>query len=573
MPCPTPDQSRPQVRPARSHSPALLPLTGLLLWATCSMSSAQPGGGFPPPLPPPPAPPQNLTNPQKVLLGKVLFWDEQVSSSGTVACGTCHIPTSGGSDPRTAALAMDSTHPGVDGVFGTADDIHGSMGRILGQADGSYAASPLFGLERQVTTRKTPSMINSAYFPTLFWDGRAGPSFADPVTGAPLIPMGGALESQAAGPPVSDVEMAHLGEDWPGVAARIAAARPLALAENLPADIADFVAGRTYPELFQLAFGSPPVTPSRIAMAIAAYERTLFSNQSPFDQAIAGVPGAMTPQQLAGFQLFSSPQARCSICHAGPLTSNGTFRNIGVTPIAQDLGRGAITGNPADNGRFKVPSLRNVALRGPYFHNGSAATLADVVEFYDRGGDFHVNQDPLIAPLNLNQGQKNSLVAFLMALTDPRVAAAAAPFDRPTLFTESSRQPIVYGPASSAGAGPLPQAIAIEPPILGNPNLTIGLKNVAPGQPVLLAIDTAAAKPALPAAGILLNVAATPNLLLLPLGITQGTSVASGHASISFALPPTNFLPPDQSVFFQWILPAPGPLPTAASEGIELRFF
>ncbi|MCI0581946.1 MAG: cytochrome-c peroxidase, partial [Chloroflexi bacterium] len=124
------------------------------------------GGG----LEPPPEPPGNPLTEAKANLGKVLFWDEQVSSTGTVACGTCHIPLVGGGDPR-GGLEI-SRHPGPDQEFQTEDDIFGSPGVVLNHADGDYDWSPFFGLMPQVTRRRTTSAINAGYAPELFWDGR-----------------------------------------------------------------------------------------------------------------------------------------------------------------------------------------------------------------------------------------------------------------------------------------------------------------------------------------------------------------------------------------------------------------
>ena len=129
------------------------------------------------PLAPPPVPAENPVTGAKVYLGKTLFWDEQLSSTRTVACGTCHLPRNGGSDPRSAMDPSLATHSGFDGAFGTDDDIIGSPGVPLNQADGTYAWSPSFGLQEQVTLRKAQSVIDAAYCTDvgcdLLWDGRA----------------------------------------------------------------------------------------------------------------------------------------------------------------------------------------------------------------------------------------------------------------------------------------------------------------------------------------------------------------------------------------------------------------
>jgi cytochrome c peroxidase len=460
-----------------------------------ALLAAAPAGAQPPPPPPPlqplPAPPQpagNPVTPAKAMLGKALFWDEQLSSTSTVACGTCHRAGSGGSDPRSSLPnAANATNPGPDGVFGTPDDIVGSPGVVLNDATGAYLWSGTFGARVQVTPRLAPAHINAAYGPQLFWDGRASGTFVDPLTGATVLAAGAALESQAAGPPVADVEMAHTGRDWLQVALRVAASAPLALAANLPADLAAFLDGRDYPALFADAFGSADVTPSRIVMAIASYERTLVSNRTPFDSTIVGT-AVLTPQENAGRQLFG--QLPCASCHAGALMSDNQFHYIGVRPAAEDAGRMIVTHLQQDQGAMKTPSLRNVQLRRSYMHDGRFHTLAEVVAFYNRGGDFNApNKDPRIVPLNLTPQQQASLVAFLSRpLVDPRVAAESAPFDRPTLFTESGFAPqLVDG--GVAGALGVPQAVALEPALAGNPRFTVAVAGAPSGAEAILVVD------------------------------------------------------------------------------------
>src|SRR5688572_23308683 len=140
-------------------------------------------------LPPVPVPAENpITEPKRVL-GKILFWDEQLSSDGTVACGTCHRPSAGGGDPRSGR------HPGID--KGTIDDVMGSPGIASLDRDGRARPHPLFGTGPQVTRRLTPSNFTAIWADELFWDGRAQSQLKDPLTGKVAIPRGGALESQA----------------------------------------------------------------------------------------------------------------------------------------------------------------------------------------------------------------------------------------------------------------------------------------------------------------------------------------------------------------------------------------
>jgi cytochrome c peroxidase len=145
----------------------------------------------------------------KVNLGQALFWDEQLSSTRSVACATCHIVDAGGHDPRLTIGSFSTTNPGPDTTYGTPDDITGSPGLPLSDASGLYVLEPTFGIDVQVTPRKAPSVLNAAYAPRLFWDGRAGPVFRDPISGAIVLGGGAALESQVLGPPLATAEMAH----------------------------------------------------------------------------------------------------------------------------------------------------------------------------------------------------------------------------------------------------------------------------------------------------------------------------------------------------------------------------
>jgi cytochrome c peroxidase len=545
--------------------------------ATLILAAAGIGQGPPPPpppVPPPPVPAGNAITAAKASLGKALFWDEQLSSTRTVACGTCHIPSEGGSDPRSSPTDPAARHPGLDGLFGTPDDVIGSPGVTRADAQG-YLLDPAFGLDPQVTNRKASSTVNSAYPRELFWDGRAQGTFRDPVTNAVVLAAGAALESQVLGPPTSAVEMGHVGRDWPAVAAQIAASEPLALATNVPAALSAWIAGRGYPALFQEAFGSPGVTPVRIAMAIATYERTLISNQSRFDQFIAGVPGALTMQEQLGFNLFNSPLTRCGTCHNGPLLSDEQFHYTGVRPQIEDLGRFNVTGNQADRGRMRTPALRNVGLREPLFHNGNGggATLESVIDFYARGGDFNApNKAPQIAPFALTPQQRAALIAFLRnALTDPRVASHQPPFDRPTLYTESGRVPVVLGGGRAGSGGLVPRIVALEPPLLGNPSMTFGVDNALGGAPAVLVVSTLQPRSQ--------NPFGRGNSLVSPLGPLRfpvqlaGNGAGAGWASASVALPalPTAA---GTELFGQWfVLDPAAPQGVATSSVVSFTLF
>ncbi len=534
---------------------------GGLLLILAGAAAAQPP---PPPLQPPPAPAGNPVTQAKTDLGKVLFWDEQLSSTRTVACGTCHIAGAGGSDPRSTNPAR-SSHPGPDGVFGTGDDVTGSRGVPRNFSDGSYDFEPIFGLREQVTGRKANSAIDAAYADLLFWDGRAEATFRDPVTDAVVLAAGAALESQVLGPPVSDVEMAHVGRDWDDVALALESAVPLAVASRVPVALRSWIDGRTYPELFEEAFGTGDVTPVRIAMAIATYERTLFSNQTPFDDFLGGNPGALTVQENQGRNLFLANS--CAQCHRGNLLTDHRFRYIGVRPADEDDGRFGVTGNPGDFGRFRTPSLRNVALRSPYFHNGRFETLEQVVDFYNRGGDFDApNKDFRIRPLGLDQAQRDALVAFLRRpLTDPRVAAGLPPFDRPLLAAESGCVPAISGTGVAGSGGVEPRVVAIEPPLVGSPSFTVGITGALGGADAVLAIDSAD-----PGTGP--GIPGTASFALVPL-ILDGSGAGEGFGSVSLSIPDDPALA-NETVFGRWFVDDPAaPGGVAVSRRFRVPFF
>lgn len=441
--------------------------------------------------PPQFVPSGNAMTAAKASLGKTLFWDEQLSSTRTVACGTCHQSNAGGSDPRTRASSVGSVNPGPDNTFSTPDDIFGSQGVPSNNADGTYNLSSIYGQSNQVTGRKAPSYLNAAYtFNGLFWDGRAFEEFRDPITNNVVLASNAALESQVLGPPVNSAEMAHSGRDWTQVAGRISNSKPLALAAEVPAGLKNWINGRTYQQLFQEAFGTPDVTPVRIAMAIATHERTLFSDQTPFDRSQMQIQPLSAEEEL-GRQVFV--QAQCSSCHSGALLTDHFFHNIGVRPQSDDPGRFAVTNFEDDRGKFKTPPLRNVELHAPYMHNGRFQTLEEVVEFYNRGGDFDADNIDrgIIRPLNLSPEEKAALVAFMKRpLTDERVKNELPPFDKPTLYSESVRVPQVYGTGRAGSGGNVPQVKAIEPPVVGNPSFTVAVSRGLGNAQAVLAIDS-----------------------------------------------------------------------------------
>jgi cytochrome c peroxidase len=198
-----------------------------------------------------------------------------------------------------------------------------------------------------------------------------------------------------------------------------------------------------YSELFKQVFGED-VTQANLGKALAAYERTLVAGDSPFDRYLFKKDtNAISPEARRGFDVFL--KAGCDACHLimteglHPFAlkyvvfTDGKFHNLGVDAkkANPDPGLSGVTGKPEDWGRFRTPTLRNVALTAPYFHDGSAATLAEVVEFYDRGGNPNRNLDPALKPLNLSAQQKQDLVRFLESLTSSAISELSGETEQP----------------------------------------------------------------------------------------------------------------------------------------------
>ena len=253
------------------------------------------------------------------------------------------------------------------------------------------------GVNQGVSPRSAMSLSNLAWEPKLTWDG----AFSS-------------LEAQARKPVENAVEMHQ------------PLATGVARLQQLPA----------YPPLFRAAFGSRTITEENTLKALAQFERTLISGNSRYDQFRRGNRTALSPYEQQGLVLFTTHPngtlrgGNCGDCHSGDLQTNHTFSNNGLDAVPTDLGLGAVTGRPTDNGKFRVPSLRNIALTAPYMHDGRFATLADVVNHYNEHLRLNSpNIDPLLLnttndprqqsfTLDLTPGEKAQIVAFLRTLTD-----------------------------------------------------------------------------------------------------------------------------------------------------------
>ncbi|HMB73150.1 MAG TPA: cytochrome c peroxidase, partial [Gammaproteobacteria bacterium] len=250
-------------------------------------------------------------------------------------------------------------------------------------------------------------------------------------------------EAQTLSALANSAEMSRSDHDWNELTDKLTVARPLALASELPDDIAQALqSGAGYPELFAAAFGDPAITPVRIAFAIAVYQRTLVADRTPWDRMRAGAETALSDAALRGWRDFQA--FRCTSCHAPPLFTNDDFANIGLRLSRFDAGRMNVTGDPEDAGEMKVPSLRNVALRPRFMHTGQFRNLGAAIGFYQTGAALE-DRDTLpngsVYSFNMGAQSERDIRTFLEeGLTDPRVREERYPFDRPRLASETRTQ-------------------------------------------------------------------------------------------------------------------------------------
>jgi cytochrome c peroxidase len=316
-------------------------------------------------------PTDNATNEAKKELGRLLFYDPILSGTKNIACASCHHPSLAYADGRDLSI-------GVNGAGLGPDRVNGSL-----------------------ANRNSPTLLNTAfngilnngsYLPSeapMFWDNRAQ-----------------SLEHQALLPMLSKEEM-----------------RGSAIAEG---DLMDTIIERLvtiteYQDLFQNAFGSNGISEIRILQAIATFERSLISNNSPFDQYMRGNDNALSAEAIEGMERFVA--IGCAECHNGPMLSDYELHTLGVPDhelVSDNGATGAFD--------FRTPSLRNINLTGPYMHNGEFSNLREVLDFYDdisRGQQNAVNRNISVndvdrdaRDLNINRGDFDELLAFLASLTD-----------------------------------------------------------------------------------------------------------------------------------------------------------
>jgi hypothetical protein len=243
--------------------------------------------------------------------------------------------------------------------------------------------------------------------------------------------------------------------------------------------------------------------------------------------------------------------SNCNACHAGPLFTDQTFRNIGLRPIIEDNGRQAVTNNNADRGRFKVPSLRNAGLKRTFMHNGMFQSLTQVIQFYARApgapAPFPDNRDPVLNTVNVPPQAAQVIQDFLQnGLTDPRVAAQTFPFDRPTLFVDRPANRATVLPGGTAGTGgTVPRIIVQSPPMIGNAEFRIGLDGALGGATARLGISFAAP----------VNGRINP-VRFFDAQTAQGLGAGFGLATLHWPLVPQEVFP-GQVVFAQWFVTDP----------------
>jgi len=518
-------------------------LTGSALLSALALTPAQSGA-----LGAPPVPTQNPITPEKAVLGKILYWEEQLSSDNSVSCGTCHVPSLGLTDGRS------ERHPGQL-PNEPADDLFTSPGIIRRNVDLHMTPDATFDLSPQLTPRRTNDFIGALYQDEIFWDGRADDVFIDPETGLVSIPSGGALENQALQPILSEIEMGHEGRTWDDVRLKLETAVPMRLATDLTPDIvAALAADPTYPDLFDNAFGTPDITAERIGYAIATYERTLVPDQTPWDDFMNGNPAAMTQDQIEGWNQFNGV-ANCHLCHTPPVFSDGDFHNTGLRHWSADLGREGVTGDIADRAAFKTPSLRGSGLRTSYFHTGGAPTFQQVRSVYDAGGGLFVQfLDPLLVPLAGNPNVEWLKIFDFIgeALTDPRMAAELPPFDRPTLYSERvPSRSNVFGNSAAGTSQAIPVISGVEQPAFpGNDRFELGVFRALSNTPGALFISLNKGPGPSPG-GIPFNVEQPFNQVHWRL--LAGTGVDDGWAAVPVPIPNTSTVI-GRTFYAQWIV-------------------
>ena len=371
------------------------------------------------PLPPIPYPQDNQFNPDRIALGRLIFFDPILSGEKDTACGTCHLPEFGMADGRPLGAGTSGKGLGPKRVLGfsaiTGDTVISEPRHTMTIFNVGYNADE--------SGRPSPKGF-------MLWDGKDR-----------------GLEAQALRPIIVRVELR--GDAYPR---EMAVDSVLARLRGIPEYVRLFEQAfpaetdsvdRQLPRL-GCAYDHTPlqsvITRSTLGRSIAAFEREQITANTPYDRFVAGDDQALDVAELRGLELFHT-RARCASCHSGPLFTDTSFRVQGVEqigpgrgsattntgtpqPTGRDEGRFLNSGNRSDLFAFRVVTLRQIEKTAPYMHDGALATLEDVIEFYDRGGgdeDSIEHIDPELVPLGLSDEEKRDLLAFLKALTDETV--------------------------------------------------------------------------------------------------------------------------------------------------------
>lgn len=449
----------------------------------------------------------------KILLGKNLFWEEQVSVDNRQSCGTCHAFNKGGTDGRGNAL-------NALGKFGTLGVIpqHRVTGGPVDRIEYGFLAPPSGAIDRGITDRSAPTMVGAYMFEQLFWLRTAGPglqtSNGSGVSHTNFAQFA-ALEDLSVVPPVNATEMGHEGMDWSSgfLQAKLGNSMPMALCDPNPAKMPpDFLLARSlglnYAQIFDLVFSTDPdpilaagagVTRERFAAAVAHYMRTLIPDQAPIDL------GTMTSHQQRGFATFNN---FCASCHS----ANGT-----VALTAPGGGFVDPWDAPLSDGLFhfvrtelvKTPTLRNVGLKRHFYSDGQETTFAGVMAFEQ-------------VTFNVPGNQIAALQDFVMnALTDPRVAAEVFPFDRPELASERPEHVFEgneFGAPISGLSTPeiIADALALIPGTGGTSHFRVGVGKCLPNSAAVFGFQ----------------VLPSTSFAFMPVTSTNGNGIATTHIDL-----------------------------------------
>jgi cytochrome c peroxidase len=328
-----------------------------------------------------PVPEDNPMTPSRIDLGRRLFKDRRLSRDASRACVSCH-------DPARAFSNGERFGRGAGGALGT---------------------------------RNVPALLNRAWGRSFFWDGRAA-TLEDQVL-QPIVhrdelalsPAGIVALAKSDG--YRD-QFARAFDNPTNLPAVPGVPRPRGFTDGSSRTSRSPVSDRTVDPYAGLS-SDDTRTMQQVAFALASYVRTIQAGDSPYDRYIAGNRSSLSDAAQRGLTVFRG-KAACTGCHVGPTLSDDDFHNTGIawrTGTLTDEGRAAVTNLAAHRGAFKTPTLREVARTAPYMHDGSFATLAEVIDFYNRGGAPNPALDPQLRPLKLSASEKQDLIAFLRSLS------------------------------------------------------------------------------------------------------------------------------------------------------------